>query len=263
MGGFGAGAAVFGPLAQTLIAAYGWRHTFIILGIVFSVVALPGSPEFSGYEFPFIGMLKTKQFQLMWVHYFLILCGGFAIVVHIKPLATEFGNFTPTAATGLVALVSAFNLGGRFLLGPLSDVIGRLRSFTVVGSLVTLAALAASFSVIWGMPNLLYFTAIMGGAAFGGYLALSPAFTADMWGMKSVGVNYGGMFTAWGVASFVGPFLAGQIYDLTGTYVWAFLAFAFMCLPALFIALGLVKPAALREHAEKIGLPLSAGFVKK
>lgn len=285
VGGFGAGAAVFGPVADVLIAGYGWRNTFLILAVIFSIVVLLSSfviknppsgwkpagwdptkgtgvrkpaPEYTGYEFPFKEMLKTKQFKIMWIHYFLILCGGFGIVVHIRALATEFGGFSPAAATTLIVIVSAFNLFGRFLLSPLSDVIGRLKSFTIVGSLMVLATAAASLAIVLELPWLLYFTAIVGGTAFGGYLALSPAFTADMWGMKSVGLNYGGMFTAWGCASFAGPFLAGRLYDVTGTYVWAYFTFALLCVPAILMARLLVKPAHLKEHAKKIGLPSSS-----
>jgi len=280
VGGFGAAAAVFGPVAHFAVNEFGWRTAFLLLGAIFSLIIglcsfvlvnppkgwrpagwdpskaqgiRKHSPEYTGYEFPFMEMLKTKQFWLMWTHYILILTGGFSIVVHLRPLALDLG-FTPAAATGLVAIISFANFSGRFILSPLSDLIGRLKSFTIVGSLMATATALASIASIYDIPNLLYFSAIIGGTAFGGYLALSPAFTADMWGMKSVGVNYGAMLTGWGLASFVGPFFAGLLYDNLGTYNLVFFVFAGLCVPAVLIARLLVKPAHLKAHAKAIGM---------
>jgi len=280
VGGFGAAAAVFGPIAHYVVGEYGWRDAFWILGAVFAaliglcsffIVNPPKgwrpagwdptkttgirkhSPEYTGYEFPFKTMLQTRQFWFMWTHYVLILCGGFSIIVHLRPLGLDLG-FSAAAATGLVAIISLSNLSGRFVLSPLSDVIGRLKSFTIVGSLMATATASASLASILGIPNLLYFSAIVGGVAFGGYLALSPAFTADMWGMKSVGINYGAMITGWGVASFVGPFFAGLMYDAFASYNLVFFVFSALCIPAVLIAKLLVKPAALKARAIELGL---------
>lgn len=276
VGGFGAAAAVFAPLARHLIAVYTWRSAFVILGAVFATTIFitafiiknppPGwrpagwdpsqgkglrkrSPEFTGLEFSLNEMMRTSEFKLMWVQFILVLCGGFGIIVHLKPLAMEFAGFSAAAATGLVGLIGMSNLGGRFILSPLSDAIGRLKSFVIVSCFMMLAVLSAPLAIMAELPWLLYFTAIAGGASFGGYLALSPAFTADMWGMKNAGINYGAMFTGWGVASFVGPYFAGSLYDLTGTYVLAFLVFGVLCIPAIFIAQVLVKPENLKTYA--------------
>ncbi|MBT9158745.1 MAG: putative MFS-type transporter YhjX [Firmicutes bacterium] len=281
VGGFGASAAVFGPIAHYAIDAYGWRTAFWLLGGVFSAVValcsfvlinppkgwLPAgwnpskgvgirkpSPEYTGYEFPFKAMLATSQFWLMWLQFVLILCGGFSIIVHLRPLALELG-FSEATATGLVAIISLSNLFGRFVLSPLSDIIGRLKSFTLVGTLMMAATIVAPVAAIYNIPGLLYFTATVGGVAFGGYLGLSPAFTADSWGMKNVGVNYGGMITAWGIASFIGPFFTGLIRDVTASYNPAFFVWAVLCIPAIVFTERLVKPAALKQRAVKLGLP--------
>jgi len=280
VGGFGAAAAVFGPLSHFIVAEYGWRSAFLILGAIFAALIglcsfiivnpLKGwrpagwdptkttgirkrSPEYTGYEFPFKKMLRTRQFWFMWTHYVLILAGGFSVIVHLHPLALGLG-FTAAAAAGLVAIIALSNLSGRFILSPLSDVIGRLKSFTIIGSLMAIATASAALASIFGIPNLLYFSAIIGGVSFGGYLALSPAFTADMWGMKNFGANYGGMFTGWGVASFVGPFFAGLAFDVFATYNHIFLVFAALSILAVLIAKLFVKPAALKARAIELGV---------
>ncbi len=278
VGGFGLGAAVFGPLAQQMIELVGWRQSFIVMGVVFSVVIglislvvknppagwqPPGwnpskgkglgrvSPEYTGLDFTPQAMAKTPQFTLMWVQYLLVLSAGFAILIHLKPLAEEFAGFAPLAAAGLVSLFSAANFAGRFFLSPLSDVIGRIKSFNIIAVLMMIATASAAVAVTSDIPIMLYFTAMAGGVAFGGYLALSPAFTADMWGSKNFGVNYGVMFTAWGAASFAGPYFTGLAYDVLNSYVVAYAVFAALCIPGIAITMWWVKPAALIAFAKK------------
>jgi OFA family oxalate/formate antiporter-like MFS transporter len=92
------------------------------------------------------------------------------------------------------------------------------------------------------LPFLAYIAVILGGAAFGGYLALSPALTADIWGLKNIGVNYGAMFTAWGFGGIWGPYFAGRIYDVFGSYEIAFIVFAIQCVIGVLLARYYVKP---------------------
>ena len=56
---------------------------------------------------------------------------------------------------------------------------------------------------------------------YGGGLALLPAFTADFFGTKNLGFNYGLVFLGWGLAFFMAK-LAGTIKDITGSLDWAF-----------------------------------------
>jgi len=60
----------------------------------------------------------------------------------------------------------------------------------------------------------------MVGFNYGACLSLFPATTADYWGTKNLGFNYGILFTAWGVGGVFGPILAGKIADATGSYMW-------------------------------------------
>ena len=80
------------------------------------------------------------------------------------------------------------------------------------------------------------------GFNFGGNLALFPATTADFFGTRHVGINYGLMFTAYGVAGIAGPILAGSVFDMTGSYLWAFIPAGAACLVAAGISLGLKSP---------------------
>jgi len=268
VGGFGLGALVFGPVAHTLIDHFGWQDTFLILGISYGIIIIATAlliiknppegwkpegwdpaklrtsrtAEYTGIDFPVVDAVKTPEFIGMWLHYFLIISGGFAIITHVGPFSIDFLGFTAAAATGLIMIFSFFNFSGRLILGPLSDRIGRINTFTIIGTLMTFAVAIFALIHYINMPYLSYLLVVLGGMAFGGYLALSPALVADVWGLKNIGINYGAMFTAWGVAGIYGPYFAGKIFDITGSYDIAFIIFAIQSIIGVAIAKYYVKP---------------------
>jgi OFA family oxalate/formate antiporter-like MFS transporter len=111
----------------------------------------------------------------------------------------------------------------------------------------------------------LYLTGICAvGLCFGGFLALYPAVTADLYGTKHIGVNYGWMFSAYGAGGLVGPFLAawlmkvvanmpyqvtepgGQVVEkmlAVGNYKPAFLTAGIACVIAAVVITIALKPA--------------------
>ena len=83
------------------------------------------------------------------------------------------------------------------------------------------------------------------GLCFGGFLAVYPAMTADFFGTKSFGINYGIVFMGYGVGCFVGPWLGGMVYDTTGSYVFAFTVAGILALGAGIVSYLFLK---LPEH---------------
>lgn len=277
VGGFGLGALVFGPIAQSLIGRIGWQSTFQILGTSFALIIVilsllilknppPGwkpegwdpdkqkkslTTEYTGIDFTLRETTRTPEFIGMWVHYFLIISGGLAIISHVGPFSIDFMQFEPAAATGLIMIFSLMNFSGRLFLGPLSDKIGRINTFSMIGVVMTLAVSMFALVHYVAVPSLMYALVVLGGIAFGGYLALSPALTADVWGLKNFGANYGAMLTAWGLAGVYGPFFAGKMYDLFGSYDIAFMIFAVQCVVGVLIARYYVKPR-LKQRIARI-----------
>jgi len=277
VGGFGLGALVFGPIAHSLINQIGWQTTFLILGSSFGVIIVAtalliiknppvgwkpegwdpiklkkgSTVEYTGIDFTVGDAIKTPEFIGMWLHYFLIISGGFAIITHVRPFSIDFLQFTPAAATGLIMTFSLLNFSGRLILGPLSDRIGRINTFSLIGTIMTLSVSIFVLIHYINLPFLSYLLVVLGGIAFGGYLALSPALVADVWGLKHIGINYGAMFTAWGIAGIYGPFFAGRIYDVFGSYDIAFIVFAIQSVIGVLIARYYVKPR-LRARIQQI-----------
>jgi MFS family permease len=118
-----------------------------------------------------------------------------------------------------VALLAIFNASGRIVAGIVSDYIGRV---VTIGLVCVMQALVmfffSQFSTIGGF---VLGSAVVG-FSYGACLSLFPATVSDYWGTKNLGLNYGILFTAWGVGGVFGPILAGKIADATGSYAGAY-----------------------------------------
>ncbi len=220
-------------------------NTFLVLGVIFLVCVVAGAQLLrnppAGYvpvgwtppqaktaaasavkaDLTSTEMLRTPTFWLLWVTYFAACTGGLQIIMKASPIWQSFslGTLTPpvalkdfgliaTAAAMAVSVIAIFNSTGRILWGIVSDKVGRKLTLIVIFVLCGIALLALDFL----RPYPLYLVSVsLVGLCFGGFLALYPALTADYFGTKHIGANYGWMFTAYGAGGIVGPYLAAAL----------------------------------------------------
>ncbi|MDP6543198.1 MAG: OFA family MFS transporter [Phycisphaerae bacterium] len=252
--GFGLASVYAAPLATWLIKTYGLQIAMRSLGIAFLVVVVglaqllkvPHRVEqlvrglgragelkaraetpVKKENFTPGEMMKTWQFYALW---FMYACGsgaGLMIIFTAKKLGASVN-----VGTWFVVFLAIGNGGGRILAGTLSDKLGR--KVTLGGFLLFQAVLVLILSVAAtkgsALNNALALTvlAALTGANYGSNLALFPAFAKDYYGLKNFGVNYGLIFTSWGVGGFMLAKLAGWVYDgalvasWKGSYDFAF-----------------------------------------
>ena len=134
------------------------------------------------------------------------------------------------AGTAIGVFYSLANGLGRIIWGTISDKIGAKTALAVMCVFQALAML----SLYWmaGNQALLYIVATVIGFNFGGNFSLFPTMTADLFGAKSVGINYGWVFTAYGMGGIVGPILAGVVRDSGLNWLVAFVVCSIACLIA-------------------------------
>ncbi len=269
--GFGAGAMIVGPLAQSMIESIGVQTTFRILGIVYLVVVTIGGlilrnppagyvpagwtpPEPaaggpSGADFTVTGMLGTSQFWVIWLLY-LAGCGaGLMIIGQTSPIAQELAGYTAAQAALGVSVLAIFNAFGRIFWGKVSDSIGRVKTLFIMYLLNGLAILG--YFMIPTIPLYFWLGIAIVGATFGGYLALYPAVTADFYGTSNVGLKYGLVFLAYGVGGLLANILAPQVREVLGSYNLAFAITGGLCIIAAFVILVVKPPAAPAEASAK------------
>ena len=265
VGGYGAGSGIYGPLArEVLIPAYGWQGTMQISAAVFLVMTLvaawllrnppagykpptaapapaAGAPAAAaapvGHDFATGEMVRTPTFYLLWIAYCLGAAAGLMVISQLVPVGEAAGL---GAAAGLGLTIGAIgNTGGRVLSGWMSDTFGRLNTLRLM---VLLSAVALPlFFLLAGQVALFYLLLIVIYYCYGTLLSVFASTCADFYGTRNMGVNYGLLFSAWGVAGIVGPVIAGRVFDATGTYEVAFYVAAALSVVAL-AALMLSKP---------------------
>jgi OFA family oxalate/formate antiporter-like MFS transporter len=188
-------------------------------------------------------MLRTNQFYLLW---FMYACGAGAGLMIIAKLAA-IADKQVGLALGfvLVASLAIGNGAGRILAGTLSDKLGRKP--TIVGCLLFQAVLmlvltrATKESALATVPIMALISALMG-ANYGANLALYPSVTKDYYGLKNFGVNYGLVFTAWGIGGFALSLLAGRLYDAYKTFTVSCYLAAGLLVVAAVVAIFLRSP---------------------
>lgn len=250
--GFGFGATIwvklagswFGGLLNTtnLFGLPGVQSVFVIYGIAFAAMVLLGSmvmvnpPEnykpkgwtppqrtetkaFGGIEFNSKQMLATKQFYAVWTVFVFSALAGLMVIYCIKLFGIDALEHNSVVNAGAItgtamAWYAIFNGLGRIAWGTVSDKLGRRKSIILMTFFQGIIMLMIYHIFIkYGITAGFIAAACIIGFNFGGNFALFPAITADFFGNKTVGRNYGWMFTAYGVAGIAGPQLAGYFKD--------------------------------------------------
>ncbi len=251
--GFGFGATIwvklagswFGGLLNTtsVFGLPGVQSVFVIYGITLFLLVLLGStvmvnpPEGyepagwtphnleegaqdGGVEFQARDMLRTPQFYMLWSVFMFAGIAGLMVIYCIKLFGIDALEYRGIADAGAItgtamAWYAIFNGLGRIAWGSISDRIGRKSTIIIMSGLQGATMLLTYHVFIsFGMVNGFIVVAALIGFNYGGSFALFPAITADYFGNKNVGSNYGWMFTAYGVAGLAGPLLAGYFKDL-------------------------------------------------
>jgi len=163
-------------------------------------------------------MLKTPQFYMTWVTFLFSAIAGLMVIYCIKLFgidslqATGMTAAAASASAGTaMALYAIFNGLGRIVWGTLSDKLGRKLSIFLMCLFQGIIMLL--FYKMGGTVATLIIGACIIGFNFGGNFALFPAVTADYFGNKNVGLNYGFIFVSYGIAGVIGPQIAGYFKD--------------------------------------------------
>ncbi|MHC4508225.1 MAG: L-lactate MFS transporter [Planctomycetota bacterium] len=188
-------------------------------------------------------MLRTVQFYLLW---FMYACGAGAGLMIISKLAA-IADKQAGISLGfiLVAVLAVGNGGGRIAAGMLSDKIGRKATmftcFVFQAALIFLLSRATSQNTLGTIPAMAIVSALIG-ANYGANLSLFPSIAKDFYGLKNFGMNYGLVFTAWGVGGFMLAYLAGKMYQVHETFAYAYYGASTLLILAAITAIFLKPP---------------------
>lgn len=249
--GFGLASVYIAPLASWMMTSYGLTTTMTTLGIAFFILVtglslLLKSPppgfkpagfierrstdsdnhqirtQFTPIESSPTEMLKSSQFWLVWSLYFIGAGAGLMVIGSVAGMAkASLGEAVFVA----VALLAIGNAGGRVVAGILSDKIGRSKTLLIMLSFQALLMFASIPLFDADAPGaiLVVVMAILIGFNYGTNLAIFPAISKDLWGISHFGINYGLLFTAWGVGGFMMSKTSQFLMINSGSYSASFM----------------------------------------
>jgi len=240
--GAGVGMLVMPLVANWLIFTYGWRTSYIVIGLValvFSISAAqflrrdPGqmgllpdgdeveekSSNLEANRFSLQQAIHTRQFWMLSAMYFLFVFCAHTMLVHFYPHAVDLG-ISPTIAANIFATIGGASIAGRFIMGSAGDRIGN--KLAIITDLIILAV-ALFWLIVAGEIWMLYVFAAIYGFAHGGLFTLISPMVADLFGLSSHGVIFGTVTFIGTIGGTIGPVVAGHIFDITSSYQLDFL----------------------------------------
>jgi len=260
--GFGLASVYIAPLSQYLLGIWGVQKSMLFFGIAFLIVVCGLStmlvnppavykpeennvtgtakqPEKPQNDINPLDMMKSGVFYIIWLIYFIGAGAGLMVISSVALMAKK--SLGEDMAFLAVAIMAIGNAGGRIIAGLLSDKIGRRLTLTVmlffqcILMLIAIPIVGKSSSAV-----ILVLLATFIGFNYGTNLSLFPSITKDRWGLKNFGINYGIVFTAWGIGGFVMPMLSQMLYAKYNVYTYSFLT------AAVFLFIGVLLTFALK-----------------
>ena len=260
--GIGVGIFAVVPFCQLMIDAVGWRWAFRILGIVIALWTIPAAfklvhdpPRSAGdaRRRPEEPTLATALAHgPFWVLAIAQFCGNFVcqmLLVHQVAFLVDQGIPVMIAATagGLVGLSSVFAKVGS---GWAADVIGRRPTFTTGMVFVLLSVGLLDVIALSPHSTLVYVYGVLMGIGYAATVPIMPTVISHVFGQARFGAIFGALHLANAVGGAVGAWLAGAVFDMTGSYTAAFATAAIAAVVAIG-AVWMAQPArVLQQRAE-------------
>ncbi len=256
--GTGAGQLLVPLIAAVLIATYGWRNAYFMIGatalviLVAAALVLHRDPQDKGQlpdgnsagadgsaaaspnrSIPLKKAVRKGSFWILCVAEFTIFFCLLTMIVHIVPHATDLG-LPPGTAAGVLATIGGVSMLGRISMGTANDKIGGKRSL-IICFIILLCGLF--WLQIADKAWMLFLFAAVYGFSHGGFFTVMSPTVAEFFGTGSHGLLFGLILFGGTIGGAVGPVLAGRMFDVTGSYQGVFWVLTGLALSGLILIL--------------------------
>ena len=257
--GTATGQMVLPPVAAVLIAALGWRSAALALGVAAGVLLLvaaasmrrpppdrasasTASPAGAGRGGGFAEIRRSRVFWTLCAAQFLFFPTLMTVPLHIAVHGMDLG-LTRGVAAILLTVIGGASIAGRLTVGTFADRIGGRNAYVIC--LVPLVTSLLILMVVDSYVPLFAVVALYGFGHGGLFTVVSPT-VAEFFGTRTHGAIYGGIYLFGTIGGAAGPIMAGWVFDVTGSYEYAFSALALMGAGALLLMASLPPPRLTR-----------------
>ena len=267
--GFGGGTALFIPFISYMIANRGYQAAFLSTGVFQGIVIIivaqvlrhpsqstaPAAiartasnvPQLTTFE-----MLKMPQFYMMYASFVMMGTGFLLATANLGPIARSWG-LSAGAVTLAATLSPMANGTSRVFWGWASDKTGRENAMIIAFALNALCLLAVLKLGQWS-GGWFAFSLVLVYLTGGQIYSLFPATTADYFGTKYATSNYAVLYTAKGVAAFIGAWGGPLLFERFGSWDASFYGSAALAVIAALMAVGL-RASVAAPRAARVGVP--------
>ncbi len=242
------------PVTTMMIDGLGWRGAYLWQGVFMGVVLLPLASLFrgagdsnaanrraeaaNGDGWTLREAMRTRHFWLLGAVYMFTGLGSFLVALHQLAFAVDIG-FDKLYAAWVLGMGAFLSLPGVIITGTISDYIGRELSAVVTYGTSILGVACGMLITSPDQHALLWAHACLFGLTWGARGPAITAKTADLFPGPNLGTILGVITIGTGLGSASGSWMAGYVFDVTGSYRVAFglSIFFYLCGSVAFWAL--------------------------
>ncbi len=258
--GMGVGALAISPIAYWLLSNYGWKTSYVVIGVGFMILVLAGAMfmkqkplqnsetklgtiktqlNLQNRNYSLSEALHTLQFWLVFGMFFCFGYSATSLQVHLVPHILNLDIPSATAVSaGVMAVVGGINIVSRLAYGGIGDKIGSRQAYG-------LGLMIMSAGVLWllfiSQPWVLYIFAVIWGFSAGGIGTVQTSIVAEFFGVKSIGIIFGVCGLGVMIGGSIGPVVTGYLFDIFNNYFIAFLICGLVTLAGVAVNLILAR----------------------
>jgi MFS family permease len=223
------------PLTTVMIGGFGWRGAYFWQGIFMAAVILPLAGLFRGtgprsretrdagadHGWTLRQAMRTPHFWLLGAVYMFTGLGSFLVALHQLAFAVDIG-FDKLYAASVLGMGAFLSLPGVIVTGTLSDYVGREISAIVTYGTSIIGVVCGLLITSPDQHLLLWLHSCFFGLTWGARGPAITAKTADLFPGPNLGTILGVITIGTGLGAAIGSWMAGFVFDMTGSYRVAF-----------------------------------------